>query len=121
GFFRPDWLRLFLGLERRHGVRAAARLDVYRGDPPLSDGAFEALGVIARRAIDALESFDAAVAEAPMGPQRLAAVVGALASQPLELLAAPSGGERLLTAFRDLDRRLTPPVDTADSAARSER
>ncbi|MEM8997067.1 MAG: hypothetical protein AAGF23_19950 [Acidobacteriota bacterium] len=121
GVFRADWLRLFLGLERRRGVRADARLDVYRGDPPLSDGAFEALGVLVRRAIDTLESFDAAVADVSAGPQRLAAVVGALASQPLELLAAPSGGERVLTAFRDLDRRLAPATGAAASAARSAR
>ncbi|MEM1178995.1 MAG: hypothetical protein AAGM22_11670 [Acidobacteriota bacterium] len=116
GFFRSDWLRIFLGLEGATGVRCGARLDVYRGEPPLSKGAFEALAVLMRRAISALEQLDATFDDGPFGAQRLATVVGALASQPLEALAARDGAERLLAAFKTLDQRLS-----ADTAAQSVR
>ena len=40
GRFRADWFRRFLGIEDDAHYRTGARLDLYRGAPPLSDGAF---------------------------------------------------------------------------------
>ena len=43
GRFRAAWFLRFLGLEPAGHDRPGGRLDIYRGDPPLSDGAFAVL------------------------------------------------------------------------------
>ena len=103
GVFRADWLRLFLGLVESD---SPGRLDVYRGDPPLSEGAFKALGVLVERAIDTLEAFDSTIDDGRFENGRLVAVVGALASQSLEKLASPRGTARLHSAFERFAARL---------------
>ena len=51
GRFRADWALRFLGLEGYPEYRAGGRLEHYRGDPPLSDGAFRVLCGLAQRAV----------------------------------------------------------------------
>jgi hypothetical protein len=70
GRFRADWLLRFLG----------ARLDLYRGDPPLTDGAFRILRVLLEAAAENIERWD--------GPGDRTARILTLASLRLEDLAA---------------------------------
>lgn len=102
GRFRADWFLRFLGLEDGGGDRDRRRIEIYRGDPPLSDGAFERLQDVVRAAADNLESFDRS--RWPDGDEtvaRRAWMVQALARSRLDELAALDGPERL---GRALDR-----------------
>jgi hypothetical protein len=100
GRFRADWFLHFLGLEDFPRYRAGARLDLYRGDPPLSDGAFRVLQRLIRAAALNLERFDADQWEGTRNPAGMAVVVAALASLRLEELAATGAEERLGRAVR---------------------
>ena len=59
GYYRADWFLRFLGLESFPNYREGGRLQNYRGQPPLSDGAFKILQALAIAAADNLERFDA--------------------------------------------------------------
>ena len=101
GRFRADWFLRFLGLEDFPRLRPGGRLAIYRGKPPLSDGAFRVLQALGVDAARNLERFDASL---PPGPRSLAdraKAITALASLRLEALAAPGGEETLERAFRD--------------------
>lgn len=60
GHYRPDWLLRFMGLESWPTYRSGGRLQNYRGDPPLSDGAFRVLGALTHDAALALATMPAA-------------------------------------------------------------
>lgn len=85
GRFRAAWFLRFVG----------SRLDLYRGKPPLSDGAFGILQALVKRAAASLERFDAGLPPDPRGPEGTALLVAALASLRLEDLAADGAEERL--------------------------
>jgi hypothetical protein len=94
GAFRRDWLLRFLGLERFPAYRSGARLENYRGDPPLSAEAFALLGAMVVRAAEQLERFDARVGD--FGDLAVRArVLRALAAVPLPELALPDGAGRV--------------------------
>ena len=57
GYFRADWLLIFLGLESFPHYRKGGRLENYRGDPPLSSGAFKILQHLVKIAAENLEQF----------------------------------------------------------------
>jgi hypothetical protein len=82
GRFRADWCLRFL----------SARLEIYRGKPPLSDGAFRILPALLKAAAENLERF-----ETDLDPP---ARIAALASLRLEDLASPEAGELLKNAVR---------------------
>jgi hypothetical protein len=102
GTFRAAWFLRFLGLEDYPAYRSGGRLDLYRGDPPLSDTAFHDLHGLIRSAAENLERFGA--------PARTlserALVLSALASLRLDDLAAPDGIERLERALGEIRLRL---------------
>lgn len=81
GRFRADWLLRFLG----------ARLDLYRGEPPLSDGAFRVLRALLAAAAENIERWD--------GPGDRTLRVLALASLRLEDLASPEAEALLAEAL----------------------
>ena len=56
GGYRADLALRFLGLESFPSFRAGGRLEVYRGTPPVSDGAFEAMQRLAAMAVKTLDS-----------------------------------------------------------------
>jgi len=58
GRYRVDWFLRFVGLENFPGYRRGGRLENYRGDPPLSAGAFRILQALVREAAENLERFD---------------------------------------------------------------
>lgn len=55
GAFRGDWFLRFMGLEKHPEYRPAGRLEVYRGEPPLSDDAFAILRAMLVQIAAALE------------------------------------------------------------------
>jgi len=59
GYYRADWFLRFLGLESFPHYRQGGRLQNYRGQPPLSDGAFRILQALVKAAAENLERFDA--------------------------------------------------------------
>lgn len=83
-----------------------ARAAIYRGDPPLSDGAFAVVLTLVGRAAARVEAFDAAQPRERSLADRAHALT-ALASLRLEALAAPDGGERLAAALTKVRRRMT--------------
>jgi hypothetical protein len=102
GRFRADWFLRFLGLEDFPRLRPGGRIGIYRGKPPLSEGAFGVLQALVIDAARNVERFDASL---PAGPRSLAArakAITALASLRLEDLAAVGGEERLGKAFQPL-------------------
>jgi hypothetical protein len=63
GYYRADWFLRFLGLESFPNYREGGRLQNYRGQPPLSDGAFKILQALAIAAAENLQCFDAKYAD----------------------------------------------------------
>ncbi|HYG62447.1 MAG TPA: hypothetical protein VEL74_07685 [Thermoanaerobaculia bacterium] len=92
GCFRAEWFLRFLGLFPEYGP--GARVDVYRGDPPLSDGAFRVLHGLIACAAESVERFDAKL-KGPLDVREKALRIATLASFRLEDLAEP-GAENLL-------------------------
>jgi hypothetical protein len=58
GRYRADWFLRFVGLEDRPRYRCGARLESYRGSPPLSDAAFAVLQRAVALAADNLARCD---------------------------------------------------------------
>lgn len=102
GTFRADWFLRFLGLEDYPRYRPGGRLDLYRGDPPLSEDAFHSLHGLIRSAAETLERSGV---RGQTLPER-ALVLSALASLRLDDLAAPDGTERLERARSEVRDRL---------------
>lgn len=63
GRYRADWFLHFAGLENYPHYRVGARLENYRGDPSLSDGAFKILQKLVKLAAENLEAYDARFAK----------------------------------------------------------
>lgn len=99
GRYRASWFLRFLGLEGFPAYRAGGRLDLYRGDPPLSDGAFRQLHALIREVAETVERFDAGRTD---DPKERALAMLALAVLGLEELAAPAGEERLRRTVEEL-------------------
>ena len=97
GRFRADWFLRFVGLEDFPRYRAGARLDLYRGQPPLSDGAFRVLQALVARAARTLERFDAGRGDG-RSPEEMALTISALASLRLEDLAADGAADAVAGA-----------------------
>jgi len=57
GFYRADWCLRFLGLESFPNYREGGRLQNYRGQPPLSDGAFRILQALVKAAAENLQQY----------------------------------------------------------------
>jgi hypothetical protein len=108
GGFRAAWFLRFVGLEDFPRYRLGGRLDLYRGKPPLSDGAFRVLQTLVKRAAENLERFDAGLPPGPRGAEETALLIAALASLRLEELAAEDAEDRLARAVAAVRERLWP-------------
>lgn len=97
GRFNAGWFLRFLGLEDFPRYRSGGRLDLYRGKPPLSEGAFRVLQRLIRDAALSLERFDAGP-EHDRTPAGTARTLAALASLRLEDLAVPGAEDRIREA-----------------------
>src|SRR5215216_6612577 len=106
GELRAGWFLRFVGLEDFPRYRAGARLDIYRGDPPLSDGAFRVLQRLLVDAAANLERFDRGIPPGIRSPAQTAVTIAALASFRLEELAAPGAEGLIRRAVESLRERL---------------
>jgi hypothetical protein len=88
GQFRADWFLRFMGLEKYPTYRPGGRLEIYRGEPPLSDGAFEILQKLIKRAADNLEQFDREHATQLSEPEQRRRILLALCRMRLPDLAS---------------------------------
>lgn len=104
GRFRADWFLRFVGLEDYPRYRPGARLDIYRGEPPLSDGAFRILHRLVRDAAENLERFDARWPAGPRSPADRGLMIHVLASLSLLELASPQA-DALLDRTLETQRR----------------
>ena len=107
GDYRADWFLRFVGLDRPDRYRAGARLDTYRGRPPLSDGAFAVLQALVRAAASHLAQFDRERCRSGRRPPDVVRMIGVLASLSVEELAADDGLSRLRTVSVPGDRGAT--------------
>jgi hypothetical protein len=92
GRFDSGAALLFLGLEAHPEFRPGGRLANYRGDPPISDPAFEVICRLAHRAVRSLETVANANSGLERDPQRLARLVFELTKLTLEELASEEAG-----------------------------
>jgi hypothetical protein len=113
GRYRADWFLRFMGLERFPLHRRGGRLGNYRGDPPLSEGAFRVLGSLVVAAAEQLERFDARRPSGGWGSRPVASTIFALAILGLESLASPNGAELLGAIVRDQERKAVAGLTTA--------
>jgi hypothetical protein len=112
GRFRAAWFLRFVGLEDFPRYRPGGRLDLYRGKPPLSDGAFRVLQALVVRAAESLERFDAGRPPAARTMDETVLTIAALASLRLDELAGLGGIDaeaRLAGAVAEVRRRLGLP------------
>jgi hypothetical protein len=105
GRFRADWFLRFLGIVPEY--RPGGRVDIYRGDPPLSDGAFRVLHELIARAAANVERFDVRFT-GPRDAAERALLISVLAALRLEEMAAEDGVERLERAMDEVRSRLEP-------------
>ncbi len=102
GRYRADWFLRFMGLESLANYREDGRLQNYRGEPPLSDGAFKILQALVTDAALNLERFDAEyIDELSVGNERILLAI-ALTYLTLEELASPEITTRLMTILEQL-------------------
>lgn len=98
GSYRADWFLHFVGLEAFPAYRAEGRLENYRGDPPLSDGAFTVLQRLVKAAAENLERFDRKFSRSAETKQTEVAILIALTTLRLEELASAGGVASIETA-----------------------
>ncbi|AFY95057.1 DUF7005 family protein [Chamaesiphon minutus] len=98
GEYRADWFLRFVGLEAFPAYRAGGRLENYRGDPPLSPGAFIVLQRLVKAAADNLERFDRKFSHSARTRRSQIAILIALTTLRLEELASERGVSLIETA-----------------------
>ncbi|MCI4651033.1 hypothetical protein [Phaeodactylibacter sp.] len=102
--FRAEWFLRFIGLKDYPRLREAGRLNNYLGEPPLDRPAREALQAILRDAALQVEAFDHKV-QSQEGADKHCQLL-ALCHHSLLEMSAPSGKERLLQTFYELQQSL---------------
>jgi hypothetical protein len=113
GRFSSDWALKFLGLDEIPSYREGGRLQNYRGNPPLSEGAFRILQELVYRAVLTLERFDTQLSPRWRENTRVAAIF-TLTALTVEELASPNSLENLTSRFHEYLKKYSP--DTADCA-----
>ncbi len=116
GRYRADWSLRFFGLEDFPRYRPGSRLELYRGDPPLSDRAFRVLHVLIEAAVRHLEAFDAEAwpQQAPRSLLDRVLMIQVLASLTLVELASAEAADRLARTLEDCrGRTFERPPDAA--------
>jgi hypothetical protein len=89
GYYRADWFLYFLGLESFPNYRQGGRLENYRGNPPLSEGAFKILQELVKKAAENLEQFEREYCSLPRNFAEEVCLLLALTKLRLEELASP--------------------------------
>ena len=91
GIYRADWFLRFVGLEEFPHYREGGRLENYRGNPPLSDGALRILQALVKQAAENLELFNANHIAELTTNENQGQLITVLTSCTLEELAAAKG------------------------------
>jgi hypothetical protein len=99
GQFRADWFLRFMGLENFPAYRPGGRLENYRGEPPLSEKAFEILQELIKRAAENIEHFDREHATQLSELEQRRCVLVALCRMRLSDLASDQCSSRLTQAL----------------------
>jgi hypothetical protein len=99
GAFRADWFLHFVGLEDFPHYRQGGRLENYRGQPPLSAGAFIVLQRLVKAAAEQVEHFDRTYVTRLRQPEARPAIIMVLSRFTLEELAVESSQEALAHAL----------------------
>lgn len=113
GHYRADWFLRFLGLESFSVTRAGGRLQNYRGQPPLSDGAFKILQALVKAAAENLERFDADHADELRTLNGQPLMLVALTYLTLEELADKEANSYLQKLINELQTTLYPYIEVA--------
>lgn len=103
GRFHADWFGCFMGLEGSGRTPLEGRIGIYRGDPPLSDGAFRILQSLVRAAAKHLEKFDGSQDDSRHTVAARGRLILAMTRMTLEELACDEAMDRLqshLTGLR---------------------
>jgi len=95
GEYRGDWALEFLGLSRLPDCGTSGRLYNYRGEPPLSDGAFRVLQALVTSAVSNIEQFHARHVPKPAPPKLSTRLALAITRLTIEELACPDAQEIL--------------------------
>jgi hypothetical protein len=99
GHFRANWFLRFMGLESFPTYRQGGRLQNYRGQPSLSEGAFKVLQALVKSAAENLERFDANHASELI---ERASMLIALTYLTLEEIASEEAEVRLQQVWRQV-------------------
>lgn len=100
--YRADWFLRFVGLEDYPNYREGGRMQNYRGDPPLSDGAFKVLQTLVKKASHALERFHRDNPEKTGIPSGTAIMIVALTALTLEDLASEEAVNLIADAYKSV-------------------
>ena len=92
GHYRADWFLHFIGLESFPTYRKGGRLENYRGEPALSDTAFEILQILVKKAAENLDRFDKQFSQQQRTPLEEVSATITLTALTLEELAEDSAG-----------------------------
>lgn len=106
GTYRADWFLHFLGLESFPNCREGGRLQNYRGNPPLSNGAFQILQALVKAAAENLQFFHVEYVSQLRDANIQPLILMALTQLTLEELADKSAEFRIQ---KTLNKYLNPP------------
>ena len=106
GRYRADLALRFLGLEAFPDFRAGGRLEVYRGSPPVSDGAFAVMQRLAWEVITALERISETPSISLDANDVFGRVTVALLTMPAEAMVGVGGEKRVLARVENLEGAL---------------
>jgi hypothetical protein len=120
GRYRGEWFLRFLGLDEPGVCRAGGRIHSYRGEPPISDGAFALLQIAIRRAALHLETFDGA-RRGRWDAIAAARMIVAIAKTGLEGLASDDACDRVADALADAARIVRTRALSSSASAPSTR
>lgn len=105
GEYKADWFLRFLGLESFPYYREGGRLQNYRGQPPLSDGAFKILQRLVKVAAENLEDFDRNYGY-QLRTRDNPIMLMALTCLTIEELASSQAGDRLQQIIEQLQSNI---------------
>ncbi len=104
--YRSDWFLRFMGLERFPLYRKGGRLENYRGDPPLSDGAFRILQALVKKAGENLERYHIQRRDSLLAPSDRARILTALTWLTMEELASEEATILIESRFSGVSERM---------------
>ncbi|GCL37979.1 hypothetical protein SR1949_30920 [Sphaerospermopsis reniformis] len=108
GYYRADWFLHFVGLEAFPTYRQGGRLENYRGEPSLSQGAFIVLQRLVKTAAENIEEFDQKFRQSAKTRQEEMSILIALTTLRLEELASAQGVFLIESALNDVKHLLSP-------------